>query len=187
MDTAFKLLFFGFLLVFIEIDLFVDLLPDFIGYILIYKGIQLLPVSSQYRRLSSGLAIVLSVLSIPFFFISNATVEGSQWWGYYQVILQLLKVIIVYCFFRLIQKSMQMINRDDLLLSTNKMFKWYMSIILGAMFIQSFVMNISMYWQYIIQSVCVWSAFFIEIAFLFYLRKMRKTCPESVESVVGNK
>ncbi len=69
MRNGFKKLFIGFLFVFLKFHIIVDLLPDFIGYILIYNGIkQLATLSSQSYDKLKVLTIVLAVVSVPNFF-----------------------------------------------------------------------------------------------------------------------
>lgn len=104
MRSGFKKLFIGFLFVFLKFHIIVDLLPDFIGYILIYNGIkQLATLSSQSYDKLKVLTIVLAVVSVPNFFLNDQIIQQSEWLSYYPVLLSLLKVILVYYLFDLLR------------------------------------------------------------------------------------
>ena len=69
MRQGFQQLIIGFLFVYLKIQIVVDILPDFIGYIFIYNGIkQIATLSSQSYGKLKILCIVLAIISLPNFF-----------------------------------------------------------------------------------------------------------------------
>lgn len=178
MRNGFKQLIIGFLFVLIKIHIVVDLLPDFLGYIFIYNGIkQIATLSSQsYERLKV-LSIILTVVSVPNFFLNDQIIQHSGWFSYYPICLSLLKVILVYFLFDLLRGVAKLLPSNEALLATNRMYTWYMSIILGILFFQSILMNISINIELSISIIIIVLDLIVEIAFLIYLRNMQKRFP----------
>ncbi|PZX03843.1 hypothetical protein C7437_10540 [Psychrobacillus insolitus] len=175
MRSGFKKLFIGFLFVFLKFHIIVDLLPDFIGYILIYNGIkQLATLSSQSYDKLKVLTIVLAVVSVPNFFLNDQIIQQSEWLSYYPVLLSLLKVILVYYLFDLLRVIAKLLPFEETLHATNRIFYWYMAVNLGSLLCQSFIINAPMDIMLSVSVLIVVLGLIIEIAFLVYLRNMQK-------------
>ena len=116
-----------------------DLLPDFIGYILIYNGIkQLATLSSQPYDKLKVLTIALAIVSVPNFFLNDQIIQQSEWLSYYPVLLSLLKVILVYYLFDLLRVIAKLLPFEETFHATNRIFYWYMAVNLGSLLCQSF-------------------------------------------------
>jgi len=179
MRNGFKQLFIGFLLVFIKIHIIVDLFPDFIGYIFIYNGIkQIATISSQSYESLKVLSIILVVVSLPNFFMSDQFIQQISWLTYYPTLLSLLKVILVYFLFELLREVAKLLPSNSALLSTNRMFYWYMTVTLSSLFIQSFLMNVTMDVMLPASILLIFLYLIVEISFLVYLNNIRKRFPE---------
>ncbi|TQR21478.1 hypothetical protein [Psychrobacillus vulpis] len=180
MRDGFKQLIIGYLFVLIKIHIVVDILPDFIGYIFIYNGIKKIATTSaqSYEKLKI-LSAIIAIFSVPNFFLSDQMIQQSIWWGYYVIALSLLKVILVYFLFDILRVVARLLPSDEALLSTKRMYTWYMTIILGSLFFQSILMNFPIF---MIQSVSIFIVILvliIEISFLVYLRNMQKRFPDN--------
>ncbi|MEI4770726.1 hypothetical protein WAX74_13950 [Psychrobacillus sp. FJAT-51614] len=180
MRNGFKQLFIGFLFIFIKIHIIVDLFPDFIGYIFIYNGIkQIATLSSQPYEKLKNLLIILVIVSMPNFFLNDQVIQQSEWLGYYSALLSVLKVSLVYLLFTLLQEVAKLLPYKEGLISTKRMYYWYMSVVLPSLFIQSFLMNTSYDNSLTGSILIVMFILIIEISFLVYLNNMRKRYPKS--------
>ncbi|QFG00525.1 hypothetical protein PB01_17980 [Psychrobacillus glaciei] len=178
MRDGFKQLIIGFLFVLIKIHVVVDLLPDFLGYIFIYNGIkQIATLSSQSYEKLKILSIILVIASIPNFFLNDQVIQQSGWFSYYPIFLSLLKVILVYFLFDLLRGVAKLLPSNDALQATNRMYTWYLTIVLGSLFFQSLLMNFPINIAFSAMIFIVISVLVIEISFLFYLRNMQKRFP----------
>lgn len=180
MRNGFKQLFIGFLFVFIKFHLIVDLLPDFIGYIFVYNGIkQIATLSSQPYEKLKVLSIILVIISVPNFFLNDQVIQLNEWLGYYSTLLSLLKVILIYLLFALLQEVAKQLPYKEGFISTKRMFYWYMAIALPSLFIQSFLMNTTFDNSITGSILIVVFMLIIEISFLVYLNNMRKRYPRN--------
>ncbi|WP_391204850.1 hypothetical protein [Psychrobacillus sp. L4] len=178
MRDGFKQLIIGFLFVLIKIHIVVDLLPDFLGYIFIYNGIkQIATLSSQSYEKLKILSIILVIASIPNFFLNDQVIQQSGWFSYYPIFLSLLKVILVYFLFDLLRSVAKLLPSNDALQATNRMYTWYLTIVLGSLFVQSLLMNFPINIAFSAMIFIVISVLVIEISFLVYLRNMQKRFP----------
>jgi hypothetical protein len=178
MRKGFKQLIIGFILILLEIHIFVDFLPDPLGYFLIFSGIVKLERKKESTHPAGRMAILLMLVSIPTFFISqqslNQPTGGMEWWGYYGTILSILKIILVYFIFQLIRNVVQTLHSVELAKRTESMYRWYMGVMLIVTFIQPFLINFSGNGNGVLIIVLIASALIIEIVFLFFLRSIQK-------------
>lgn len=179
MKQGFKQLFIGFLFVFVNIHIIVDIMPNFIGYIFIYNGIKLIATltSQNYGKLKL-LCIILTITSIPSFFLNDSLLQQSDWLSYYPVVLTLLKVILVFYLFDLMKKATLMLPTKESLIYTERVFAWYMIIVISHLFIQSFTLNITNDFFIFLSIASVIFMIGAEIALLIYLNKIKKSFPE---------
>lgn len=179
MKQGFKQLFIGFLFVFVNIHIIVDIMPNFIGYIFIYNGIKLIATltSQNYGKLKL-LCIILTIASIPSFFLNDSLLTQSDWLSYYPVVLTLLKVILVFYLFDLMKQATLMLPTKESLIYTERVFAWYMIIVILHLFIQSFTLNITNDFFIFLSIASVIFMIGAEIALLIYLNKIKKSFPE---------
>ncbi|SDN39584.1 hypothetical protein SAMN05518871_10541 [Psychrobacillus sp. OK028] len=179
MRQGFKQLIIGFLFVFLKIQIVVDILPDFIGYIFIYNGIkQIATLSSQSYEKLKILCIVLAIISVPNFFLNEQMIPQFEWLVYYPSLLSLFKIVLVYYLFVLLRVVVKLLPTDEALNRTNRMFTWYMIVTLGTSLTQSFLMNIPMDISMTLMIIVIGASFIIEISFLVYLRNIQKQFPK---------
>ncbi|MFJ7827196.1 hypothetical protein [Psychrobacillus sp. NPDC096623] len=179
MRQGFKQLIIGFLFVFLKIQIIVDILPDFIGYIFIYNGIkQIATLSSQSYEKLKLLCIVLAIISVPNFFLNEQMIPQLKWLVYYPSLLSLFKIVLVYYLFVLLRVVVKLLPTDEALNRTNRMFSWYMLVTLGTSLTQSFLMNIPMDISMTLMIIVIVASFIIEVSFLVYLRHLQKQFPK---------
>ncbi|WP_217587522.1 hypothetical protein [Lentibacillus saliphilus] len=121
MRTAFGRIFWGFLLVLIDIDVFIDLLPNPVGYLLIFSGIAILLDKYPIGKKAYTTAILLTIVSIPTIFI-HAT---EKWWVY-AFGLGALKLLLVFFLFQLMLEIARVQDDAQLFRKTSSTMKFYM-------------------------------------------------------------
>lgn len=179
MRQGFQQLIIGFLFVFLKIQLIVDILPDFIGYIFIYNGIkQIATLSSQSYDKLKILCIALAIISVPNFFLNDQIIQQTQWLEYYPVLLNLFKIVLIYYLFILLRVVVKLLPTEETLYKTNRMFSWYLVVALITSLAQSFLKNIPMNTGIQLLIITIAASFIIEISFLVYLRNIQKQFPK---------
>jgi hypothetical protein len=179
MRTAFSKLFWGFLIILLEIHIFViDVLPDPIGYIMICSSLSYFVDEYKTGGKARGWAIVLVIFSIPSIFIPQSIIsESSQFlsgWSIYHMLLGLLKLILVFHIFQILIVIAKNRLDTDIYNYTNNFFIIYMIIVLGTYIITPFHMNLQMdtiSWFITLIHVV---AFIIEIMFLVLIHKFKR-------------
>lgn len=180
MRQGFKQLIIGFLFVFLKVQIVVDILPDFIGYIFIYNGIKKIATSSSqsYEKLKI-LCIALGIISVPSFFLNDQMIQQIEWLKYYPSLLTLIKIVLVYYLFILLRDVVKLLPTDEALYKTNRMFSWYMFVTLSTLLMQSFLMNIPMDISIPLMLIVIIASFIIEVSFLVYLHNIQKNFRDS--------
>lgn len=179
MRQGFQQLIIGFLFVFLKIQLIVDILPDFIGYIFIYNGIkQIATLSTQSYGKLKVVCFVLTIISFPNFFLNDQMFQQIEWIKYYPSLLILGKIILVYYLFTLLHVVVKLLPTEEAFYRTNRMFSWYIIVTLGTLLTQSFLMNIPMDISITLMIIVNVTSFIIEISFLVYLRNIQKQFPK---------
>jgi hypothetical protein len=183
MKESFGKIFWGFLLVLIEIHLIVvDILPDPLGYFFICTGIQgLLHYDKKYAEKARLLSLLLIFGSLPAMFIQNSSIHQMgefapmDGWSIYMNILGFAKFILVYYMFRLMISVGQELERKSLIKRTQSVFRFYMIVMLINLALQSFMMNL---YSDLLLGVIIFmiaSSLIMEITFLVLLRTFRNT------------
>ncbi|MDX5474039.1 MAG: hypothetical protein LPK00_00760 [Bacillaceae bacterium] len=144
----FKKLFWGFLLVFLEIHIVIDILPDPIGYFMIFSALVLLLKiipDSKAGKHAKRWAQALIILSIPTFFISQNEINQlgniPNLWGSYTFFLGLLKIVLMFYVFQLMIQLASHVRADQLQNKTNSFMKVYLVSIIFISFLETFSIN----------------------------------------------
>jgi hypothetical protein len=147
---AFQKIFWGWILVFIEIHIIaIDILPDPIGYFLIYSGLLLLIDHFDAGTKAKNMAALLMLVSIPTIFIQNGSVNQMgngtflSGWSIYLNMMGIFNLILAYFIFQLLIRVASQNGNQLLLNRTNSTFKLYMISMLVITFFQPFAMNFS--------------------------------------------
>ena len=177
MREAFHKMFWGFLLVLLEIHIIVvDILPDPIGYIFIILGLAWFRDSYNEAKKAHQFAIGLAVLSIPSVFISQQTVNQigtfASGFGIYGFMMQALNLVLVYMVFQLLLVVAYQEGANDLARGTTTLFKMYMVIMIIALILPIFSIGFVNLTSLVIVTTLLALAF--EIVFLVWLLKFRK-------------
>ncbi|MEH7236713.1 hypothetical protein [Bacillus sp. JJ1562] len=178
----FKRIFWGYIIILIEIHMFViDLLPDPVGYYLIYSGVAALPPENRIGNKLKKLLIGLMFISIPTVFIQQnvkvnelGSFAGIALLDIYSIILEISKLILVFFVFRLIMEFVTVIGDKFLVRRSSKTFKIYMTVMPLITLSHTFAMNLSsnILLGYLFFTIPL--GFIMEIMFLVLLWKLHK-------------
>jgi hypothetical protein len=172
---GFRKIFWGFILVFIEIHLLViDLLPDPIGYYLIFSGINLVNNHFGFKNRGKNVALGLVFLSIPTLIIQNQAVVQMSASAMYLSLMGILNLILAYFIFQLMVSISNKREDDSLSKRTTTTFKIYMTLMFLFTFLEAFSINMT---ESMRMGFIVFSAFtglVMNILFLVLLSKFSK-------------
>ncbi|GAE95286.1 hypothetical protein JCM21714_4506 [Gracilibacillus boraciitolerans JCM 21714] len=179
MRYAFSKLFWGFLIVLLELHLFVlDVLPDPVGYYLIYLGVNHLVREFPIGVKAKNLAIGLIVLSIPTVFIQQNSVFSQAFllseWSIYVTVLSLLKLILVFYIFQLMIEISNRYGNLILMNKTKNILRKYLIIMLLIHITQPVTMNLSMDEQITYSIISALIGLIMEIVLLGLFRRFMK-------------
>ena len=178
MRVAFKYIIIGFLLILFDIHVFIDILPDPVGYLMIFIGTRKLDFKEFSMHPTSVVASILIFASLPTIFLDAQffaqQVSIGEWWGIYRNVLSLLDIILVYFLFQLIKDVVKTLNSFELTRKTEKMYKWYMIVMLTVLFIQPFLININGQAAIGLMLLVVACALITQISFIFFLRNIQQ-------------
>ncbi|WP_156290377.1 hypothetical protein [Oceanobacillus salinisoli] len=187
---AFGKIFWGFLLVLVEIHfLFIDILPDPVGYYLIYSGISMLMKDYPVGKKASNWAITLCFLSIPSMFISqneiNRMIEVLSLAQFYTTIMAVLKIIVVFYVFQILLEIATKQGVDDLQDWTAKFLKIYMITMIAVQILGPFSMNVPIDNWTAVPFLAAITALILDIMFLVLLNRFKKLENENMNEEEG--
>ncbi|KGX89944.1 hypothetical protein [Pontibacillus marinus] len=190
MRSAFSKIFWGYLMTLLEIHIqFIDILPDPIGYLLIFLGIQSIVEKYPIGNKAQVMAAILGVISIPTVFINESgsmnpmEAPFTMWWFYSQIMM-IANLVLIFFIFQLMLKIVQDYQDEELETYTWKFFKVYMWSNLALLIFDSFFINLSSEVFVALTVAAVVFYIILDIMFLVLLRKYIKledTPPTSPE------
>ena len=179
---GFKNIIIGFLLILLDIHIFIDVLPDPIGYLLIGVGIVKLGTGGLQAKKAEMTAYILMVLSLPTLFLSGEVLQQMQLasleWVLYGFVISIGDLILVYFIFLLLLHEVEYpINQEENHNRVRKMMMIYMSIALSITFLQPFLLNMEQNTAMVLGIMSIVLFLSVHIAFLVLLRVLQKTFP----------
>ncbi|UZJ78446.1 hypothetical protein [Fictibacillus sp. KU28468] len=182
MRESFHKLFWGFLLILIEIHIIaIDILPDPVGYYLIVSGLGLITINNKALKKAKYLALGLVFISIPTVFIQkNVTGNTSgqlfdlSLWPIYTQVIGMLKLILVFYVFQILLDAAMKKGDQQLYASARYRFVSYMAVMLILNITLPFTMNIIGDLMTAYTVVFLLLSLLVEVMFLLLLRKYRK-------------
>ncbi|WLD91735.1 hypothetical protein [Alkalihalobacillus sp. AL-G] len=189
MSSSYRKIFWGFLLVLIEIHIIaIDLLPDPIGYYFIFSGISKIVEDYQFGKNAKNLSMFIIFISVPTVFLQQTTslnqfgqITAFSIWPMYMIVLGILKLILVFYVFQLLMKIVNNLGAESLIRRASNTFKIYMSVMFVLTIFQSFTMNLSNDLLIALSVVFVVLSLIMEISFLLLIRKIGKVIGDHPE------
>lgn len=181
MASAFRKMFWGYLFIFLEIHIVIDLLADPIGYWMIYSGISMIAKDSLSAKKPKIISQALIWFSIPTVVIQGEIgqqalglpVAVSGWTVYFSS-LHLFNIILVFYLCKFLIEFSNEQSRSELSKSTANTMRAYIMVMLFAELYSSFAMNLhetgmaNMIFLFVIASLIM------HIVFLSLLHRYRK-------------
>lgn len=172
-------MFWGFLLTGLDFRIIgIDILADPIGYFLVVAGISSLIHEFPIGKRARGIAIVLSVLSIPTVVASLDKVSEMyqivSYWSIYSIVYPIMQLMLMFFVFQLLVNIAKKHGGTNLQSWTDKLFKIYLVLNLVILIAQPFAINL---YGNSLQVIIVGSwvlLFILEIVFLVLLLQFRK-------------
>ncbi|WP_138420074.1 hypothetical protein [Aquibacillus sediminis] len=181
MREAFSKVFWGYLFILIEIHfLVIDVLPEPLGYYLIYAGatalIETYPSGQKVRNSALG----LTFFSIPAVFIEQQASQVSSisgvisGWGVYDVILSILHIMLIYYLFQWMKTIVRDKGKTEMIGRTINMERIILFMLVGIEVVRPFAMNVSSETFTLPVVVAIIVSIIIQISFLALLRRFMK-------------
>ena len=183
MKSALNLVFWGYLLALLRLEIGIDILPDPVGYFLIALGCFALREYYPIAQKSGLLAVGMIFVSIPTVFI-NLDEVNSLGWGIYTTVLLFLKLILAYFLFLILKTIVKDYDHTALINRTKTVFTFYITIHLLSLAFASFSMNVSGSFWVVFGGLVVFATFIMEIVFLVLIRSIRKVEPVQVSPII---
>ncbi|MDY0409828.1 hypothetical protein ACFFIS_06330 [Virgibacillus soli] len=145
MKVAFTKITWGLIIILIDIHIFVDILPNPIGYYLIYQGVVNLTNQIDGEKKASYLAAILTFISIPSVFIpqnqGDLFLETFSLWSMYPLLLGLLKLVLVFYIFQLMLDISRLAEVSNIHQLTTRLCNSYVILSLLFYIIETFSIN----------------------------------------------
>lgn len=172
---SYSQIFWGFILVFVNINIGIDILPDFIGYIIILIGLNSLEKHSSYFSKGKIFAFIFIFYSIPQFFgmgdqSMTSNVQPFDWqWLMYDQVGVILQLILVYYICKGIQEQATM--SELTVLAEQAIFRWKLFFVVSAstLLLTPFVLNFDIVQPFIV--ILLIGYLIVMIIFLHLLRR----------------
>ena len=183
MKSALNLVFWGYLLALLRLEIGIDILPDPVGYFLIALGCFALREHYPIAQKAGLLAVGMIFVSIPTVFI-NLDEVNSLGWGIYTTVLLFLKLILTYFLFLILKTIVKDYDHTALINRTNTVFTFYITLNLLSLAFTSFSMNVSGSFWDVFGGLLIFATFIMEIVFLVLIRSIRKVEPVQVSPII---
>lgn len=179
MKSTFSKFFWGFIIIFLEIHLqFIDILPDPVGYLFIFLGLQSLGKRYSGGEAAKIITALLGFISIPTVFInqtgSNSMEAPMMGWWVYGEVLAIGKLIIVFFLFKMMLEIAKEHRNEALEQYTKTFSKIYIGANAGLLLAEAINTNLIMITLTPLMVIAVITFLILEIMFLILLRKYMK-------------
>ncbi|WP_172372623.1 hypothetical protein [Sporosarcina jiandibaonis] len=183
MKSSLNLVFWGYLLVLLHLEIGIDIIPDPVGYFLIALGCFGLREHYPIAPKAGIIAVGLIFLSVPSVFVNLSKVH-SLGWGIYTPVLIFVKLILAYFLFLILKNIVKDYNHAALIARTNTVYTFYITSYLLSLAYASFAMNVSGDFWIAGGVVIAFATFIMSIIFLVQIRAIRKAEPVQVSPIM---
>lgn len=174
MKKSLNLLFWGYIFVYLRIEVLIDLLPDPLGYLFIALGCYKLQEKLSVDGKAHTLSTMMIFISLPTIFVD---VHQALGWEIYSNVLIVLNLILVYFIFSIFKEIVQSVDHEELSKHTTGVFNVYMVVHLIYLTFLSFSVNLSENIMVTVNVVLTIATIVMNIAFLVLIRAIRKNVP----------
>lgn len=180
---GFKHMIIGFLLILLDVHIFIDVLPDPVGYVLIGSGIVKLGAGGIKSKRAEITAYFMMILSIPTVILSGQVFQEMQTanlgWLLYGFVILVGDLILMYFVFRLLLHDVEYpVDKEGNRNRIKKMMIIYMGIALSLTFLQPFLLNMEQNSALVLGIGLIVLSLLVHIAFLVLLRSLQTTFPK---------
>ena len=177
MKKALNLIFWGYVLALLRVDIGIDILPDPIGYIMIAVGCNELYRSFSIAKFPRAIAIALIFISIPTLILDLYQVTTIGWLTY-AFVLAIGQLILVYYLFGLFKAMFQ--ENAILMQRIDNTCLVYLIVNFIVLIHMSFSMNLPDHTFSAIGIIITLTAFVMEIVFLVLINSIKREAPDEL-------
>lgn len=179
MKKALNLFFWGYLLVFVRIEIAIDILPVPLGYFIIAMGCLHLVDYDQLAHKIRIFALVMSGLSIPTIFV-DVHQQVELGWQTYSLFILMGQLVLVYLIFHLLKEIIVTYGSPLFLQGFTFIRNLYIGAHLLFLGLSTFTLNLGGdAWTLFIVSI-LFLLLLLDISFLILLRLVRQLVPPEV-------
>lgn len=179
MNKALRYMFWGYLFIFIRIDVMIDLLADPIGYYLIYAGCAKLVDAFPKAKKGMIVGLIGMFVSVPSVFVNLSDTELPIEWSMYENLLSVLQLVVAYYLFIVLIEAAKMVGDQALQNRTQTTFNFFITIHLIALAFLSFSMNVSGDGWVAFTLITTIGALVMDILFLTLIGAIRRVSPNN--------
>lgn len=182
MKNAFQTIFWGYFFVWLDFYIMIDLLPDPVGYFLIYSGVKRIASKFPICEKVKNLSLVLVILSIPNVFIGPALTGGNSFlqlfelsdWSWYSIALVVIDLLLIFYTFQLILEVVRTHGSARLIKRSKNLFIAYFCVVFLFYLSTTFAMNLPNNFILSITMGLLVISFVMHILFLILLLDVRR-------------
>lgn len=149
MKNAFQTIFWGYFFVWLDFYIMIDLLPDPVGYFLIYAGVKRIASKFTIGKRVKNLSLVLVILSIPNV-LGPASTGGNSFlqsyelfgWSWYSIAFVVIDLLLIFYTFQLILEVVRTHGSARLIKRSKNLFIAYFCTVFLFYLSTTFAMNL---------------------------------------------
>lgn len=178
MNKAFRSIFQGYLFIFLDIYIMIDLLMDPIGYFLIYTGCARIVGAYPIAKKAMTVAMIGVFVSLPSVFVNLSDSALPIGWSIYENMLSIVKLVIAFYLFQVLMAVAKMFGNEALHNRAWATFKYFVVIHFAILTVMSFSMNVSGDGWVALTVILIIAGILMDILFLLLIRAFRRVSPD---------
>ncbi|MDW0118231.1 hypothetical protein QTL97_14960 [Sporosarcina thermotolerans] len=179
MNKALGNIFWGYLFIFFDFYIMIDLLMDPIGYFLIYTGCARIVGAYPNAKKAMTVAMIGVFVSLPTVFINLSDSALPFGWSIYESMLSILKLVIAFYLFLVLMEVAKIFGNVALHNRAQTTFKYFVTIHFAILTVMSFSMNVSGDGWVALTVILIIAGVLMDILFLLLIRAFRRVSPDN--------
>lgn len=178
MNKALRNIWLGYLFIFIDIYIMIDVFMDPIGYYLMYRGCTRIVGAYPNAKKAMTVGMIGMFVSLPSVFVNPTGPALPFGWSLYASILPILKLVIAFYLFYVLMEVAISFGEEGLYNRTQTTFKYFVTIHFATLAVMSFSMNFAGDGWAVLFVILVIAGILMDILFLFLLRAFLRASPD---------
>lgn len=183
MNTAWRQILYGYIFIFLDIRIGIDLLANPIGYFLIAVGCFKIGERFYDGKIASFIATGLLFLSLPSVIIDFNLAESGLWY-YYSNMLHAGALILTFYVFRMMKAAAEFHVNIGLVERTQRLFNLYIPASLLSLAFSGALIAFAIEFMQVLSFALLLLLLGLKIAFLFLINVFRKKLADEKQPVI---